>query len=177
MAESPKDDKPKDASAAEKALDKAADKPVKKAEPPAPEKPKFDPTKETIVVAEDSSPNRNILVHLLKKLNYQVLEGVDGEAALAAMDTHKDAKIVAVLSDVMMPNLNGIDLLKKVRESSTFKTLPFVLITAVADKEYIIEAKKLGVNGYILKPVTFDRVLGKLKELFPEKKFPNLKPQ
>lgn len=137
--------------------------------------PSIDPAKETILVAEDSPPNRNILVHLLKKLGYQVLEGVDGKAAYELLEANKGTKVVAVLSDVMMPNMNGIDLLRKVRESAQFKDLPFVLITAVADKEYIIEAKGLAVNGYILKPVTFDRVLGKLKELFPNKKFPLLK--
>lgn len=136
------------------------------------EKPPIDPNAEYIVVAEDSPPNRNILVHLLKKLNYQVLEGEDGQAALNAMQENADANIVAVLSDIMMPNMNGIDFLKEVRGHDKFKDLPFVLITAVADKEYIIEAKSHNVNGYILKPVTFDRVSGKLKELFPERKFP-----
>ena len=50
--------------------------------------------------------------------------------------------------------------------------MPFVLVTAVSDRDYIIEAKSLDVNGYILKPVTFQRVTNKLKEIFPEKKFP-----
>ena len=135
-----------------------------------------DENQEYIVVAEDSPPNRNILVHLLKKLGYQVIEGEDGEAAYNAMMDNKDSNIVAVLSDIMMPNLNGIEFLKKVRETEGFEEMPFVLITAVADKEYIIEAKSLNVNGYILKPVTFDRVSGKLKELFPNKTFPTLKP-
>ena len=130
---------------------------------------------ETIVVAEDSPPNRNILVHLLKKLGYHVIEGEDGEAAYNAMTASSGENIVAVLSDIMMPNMNGIEFLKKVRETEGFTDIPFVLITAVADKEYIIEAKSLNVNGYILKPVTFDRVSGKLKELFPNKKFPTLR--
>ena len=136
-----------------------------------------DENKEVIVVAEDSPPNRNILIHLLKKLDYAVIEGEDGEAAYNAMEAHTGGPIVAVLSDIMMPNMNGIEFLKKVRDSEKYKDLPFVLITAVADKEYIIEAKSLAVNGYILKPVTFDRVSGKLKELFPNKKFPKLPPR
>lgn len=138
------------------------------------EKPQIDPDKEYIVVAEDSPPNRNILVHLLKKLGYEVIEGEDGASALQAMEDHSEANIVAVLSDIMMPNLSGLEFLKKVRESDRFKETPFVLITAVADKDYIIEAKSLSVNGYILKPVTFDRVSSKLKELFPDKKFPKI---
>jgi two-component system chemotaxis response regulator CheY len=135
----------------------------------------IDPAKDCIVVAEDSPPNRNILIHLLRKLDFEVIEGEDGQAALDAMEAHSDANIVAVLSDIMMPNLNGIEFLKRIREHRKFKDIPFVLITAVADKDYIIEAKNHAVNGYILKPVTFDRVSGKLKELFPQRKFPTLK--
>ena len=137
----------------------------------APEK-SIDPNRECIVVAEDSPPNRNILVHLLKKLDFEVIEGENGEAALNEMEAHPDANIVAILSDIMMPKLNGIELLRKVREIDRYKEIPFVLITAVADKDYIIEAKNLNVNGYILKPVTFERVSSKLKELFPDRKFP-----
>lgn len=136
------------------------------------ETPEEELKSEYIVVAEDSPPNRNILVHLLKKMDYGVIEGEDGAAAWQAMQNSGEKNIVAVLSDIMMPNMNGIELLRNVRESEQHKELPFVLITAVADKEYIIEAKSLNVNGYILKPVTFQRVSGKLKELFPDKKFP-----
>ena len=71
----------------------------------------------------------------------------------------------------MMPNMDGLELLKSCRGDDNFKDIPFVLITAVSDREYILEAKELHVNGYILKPVTFQRVTTKLKELFPEKKF------
>ncbi|MBK9037742.1 MAG: response regulator [Bdellovibrionales bacterium] len=131
-------------------------------------------TREYILIAEDSPPNRKILAHLLKKLDYEVIECVDGQEA---WDKHlKESKInlVAILSDIMMPNLDGIGLLKCVREQSSYKDIPFILITAVSDKDYIVQAKNLSVNGYILKPVTFQRVTSKLKELFPKKKFPQI---
>jgi two-component system chemotaxis response regulator CheY len=74
----------------------------------------------------------------------------------------------------MMPEMDGIELLKNVRESARWKDLPFVLVTAVSDKDYIVSAKDYGVNGYILKPVTFHRVTAKLQELFPNKVFPKI---
>ncbi len=133
------------------------------------------PTVETIIVAEDSAPNRTILCHLLKKLGYDVIEAEDGQKAWKLLKEHmSEKKIVAVLSDIMMPNMDGIQFLKNVREDESTKAIPFVLITAVSDKEYIMQAKTLNVNGYILKPVTFQRVLSKLTELFPQKKFPKL---
>jgi len=132
-------------------------------------------TVETIIVAEDSAPNRTILCHLLKKLGYDVLEAEDGQKAWNLIQEHKaHKKIVAILSDIMMPNIDGIQFLKQVRGDETLKTIPFVLITAVSDKEYIMQAKALHVNGYILKPVTFQRVLAKLQELFPGRAFPKI---
>lgn len=130
-------------------------------------------TKEKIIIAEDSVPNRKILSHLLEKLGYEVIACENGKLALDAITgPHKDA--VAIISDIMMPEMSGIELLKSVRGSEALAKLPFVLVTAVQDKDYIIEAKALNVQGYILKPVTFQRVTGKLKELFPNKTFPSL---
>lgn len=130
---------------------------------------------EKIVVAEDSPPNRKILMHLLQKLGYEVIGCENGENAWEELQKLKtDKQLVAVISDIMMPTMNGIDLLKKIRESDEFKDLPVLLVTAVSDKEYIFEAKAMNVNGYVLKPVTFQRVTSKLQELFPNKKFPKL---
>ena len=128
--------------------------------------------RECIVVAEDSAPNRTILTLLLKKMGYEVLEFEDGDAAWQGMRSHQESPIVAVISDLMMPNMDGLEFLRRVRTDEKFKDLPFVLVTAVSDKDYIFEAKSLQVSGYILKPVTFKRVQSKLQELFPEKKFP-----
>lgn len=130
--------------------------------------------KECIVVAEDSPPNRKILVHLLEKLGYEVESCEDGKAAWEKLEGGELKNVVAVLSDIMMPNMDGLQLLKNVRSHDSFKDLPFVLITAVSDREYIMQAKEHKVNGYILKPVTFQRVTSKLKEIFPDKKFDKL---
>ncbi|MBT4761004.1 MAG: response regulator [Bdellovibrionaceae bacterium] len=129
--------------------------------------------KERIIVVEDSPPNRKILVHLLEKLNYQVDAFEDGKQAWDFISSDQCTEFVAIISDIMMPNMDGVELLRNVRESE-YKDKPLVLVTAVSDRDYIIEAKKLNVNGYILKPVTFQRVTGKLEELFPERKFPKV---
>lgn len=129
--------------------------------------------REKIIVAEDSPPNRKILSHLLFKLGYEVADFENGADAWKALESDP-ARVVAVISDIMMPAMDGIQLLQKIRESKQLKDLPVLLITAVSDKDYISQAKNLHVNGYILKPVTFQRVLQKLKTLFPSKIFPNL---
>lgn len=129
---------------------------------------------DTIIIAEDSPPNRKILAHILAKFGFNVVPCENGEAAFAALNSGEHANVVMVITDLMMPVMDGLELLRAVRESEKHKNLPLVLITAVMEKDYIIRAKALNVNGYILKPVTVDRVSSKLTELFPHKKFPKL---
>lgn len=133
-----------------------------------------DGSKERIIVAEDSTPNRKILTHLLEKLGYTVESFEDGKQAWDYISKEKPESIAAVISDIMMPNMDGVQFLKHVRESKEFQNHPFVLVTAVSDRDYIIEAKNLKVNGYILKPISLQKITTKLKELFPEKEFPKV---
>lgn len=131
-------------------------------------------TNETIVVAEDSPPNLKILCHLLKKLGFDTIPCGNGQEALDALSSNTDKNIVAVISDIMMPTMDGLEFLRLVRADEKLKGLPFILVTAISEKEYIVKANTLKVAGYILKPVTFQRVTDKLQELFPNKVFPKL---
>lgn len=127
---------------------------------------------ECIIVAEDSPPSRTILALLLRRLGFKVLECEDGQIAWDLMQNQRDQNIIAVVSDMIMPNMDGLALLRKTRGDVRFRELPFVFVTAVSEKDYISEANKLQVNGYILKPVTGQRVARKIQELFPGKSFP-----
>lgn len=133
-----------------------------------------DAPKDTIVIAEDSPPNRKILAHLLEKLGFTVCACEHGQEAWDKLKEGKLERVVAVISDIMMPNMDGLNLLKNIRGDETLKTMPVVLVTAVSEKDYIVQAKALDVNGYILKPVTFQRVTTKLEELFPGRVFPKI---
>lgn len=138
------------------------------------DKPNAEAPKDTIVIAEDSPPNRKILAHLLEKLGFNVVACEHGQDAWEQLQSGKHERVVAVISDIMMPQMDGINLLKAMRGHETLKGLPVVLVTAVSEKDYIVQAKELNVNGYILKPVTFQRVTSKLQELFPGRTFPKL---
>lgn len=137
------------------------------------EQPQAEP-KDTIVIAEDSPPNRKILAHLLEKLGFNVCACEHGQEAWEKLQSGSLERVSAVISDIMMPNMDGLALLKNIRSDEKFKNLPVVLVTAVSEKDYIVQAKDLQVNGYILKPVTFQRVTTKLKELFPNRTFPKI---
>ncbi|MEQ1665913.1 MAG: response regulator [Bdellovibrionales bacterium] len=129
---------------------------------------------QTIIIAEDSIPNQKILQHLLIKLGYNVIACNNGYEAWKKLNDPETKDVVAIISDMMMPEEDGITFLKKTRESEKFKELPFVIVTAVSDKGQIVLARQLNVTGYILKPVTFQRVTAKLQEIFPGKKFPKV---
>ncbi|MGZ3723047.1 MAG: response regulator [Bdellovibrionales bacterium] len=132
------------------------------------------PPKDTIVIAEDSPPNRKILAHLLERLGFEVIACENGDEAWAALQDVKNERVVAVISDIMMPKMDGIQLLRNIRGLEKTAALAVILVTAISEKEYIAQAKELKVNGYILKPVTFQRVTSKLQELFPQRTFPKI---
>ena len=134
----------------------------------------MDPRKDVVIVAEDSKPNRMVLSLLLQKLGFEVIECDDGEGAWNALiDARQNQRtIVAVFSDLMMPQMDGLQLLRRVRNEEAHRSLPFVLITAVSDKDYIHEAQSLHVDGYVLKPITYPRIEAKLRQLFPDREFP-----
>jgi len=137
-----------------------------------------DKAKELILIVEDSPPNRKVLAHLLERMGYRVLACANGQEAwdkLTGKGGQKEAQdVVAVISDIMMPQMNGLRLLRMVRENEQLKDMPFLLVTAVSDKDYIVQAKQLNVSGYILKPITYQRVSAKLNEIFPDKVFPKI---
>lgn len=130
--------------------------------------------KDTILVVEDSAPNRRILTHLIEKLGFDTVACADGKEAWEAFQKGIP-NLVTVVSDIMMPNMDGIELLEAVRTSeSDKKDIPFYLCTAVMDKEYILKSKQLGVDAYIVKPITFDKLKNKLKSTFPDRKWPRV---
>lgn len=129
---------------------------------------------ELVIVAEDSDPNRQILCLLLRKLGYTVIECRDGAQAYQALQEQLENNVVAIISDLMMPNMDGLEFLRRTRNDPKTAAMKFVLVTAVSDKDYVFEARNLKVDGYILKPVTYKRVAEKMQALFPERKFPQI---
>ena len=121
-----------------------------------------------LLVAEDSPPNRQILVKLLTQMGFAVVETSDGKEAWNYLVENPDAGVAALLTDYMMPNMNGVELVKQVRQNEKYKELPCVFISAVTDRDQIKSLIELQIKGFILKPIRADSLSKKLKELFPE---------
>jgi two-component system, chemotaxis family, chemotaxis protein CheY len=115
------------------------------------------------LVVDDFSTMRRIVRNLLKELGFSnVEEAEDGQVALHKL---RNGQFEFVVSDWNMPNMTGIELLKTVRADPQLKHLPFLMVTAEAKKENIIEAATAGASGYIVKPftaATLDEKLGKI---------------
>lgn len=137
------------------------------APPPEPDK--------AILIAEDSPPNRRILAFTLQKIGFGVVDCADGEEAWAKLNSEQAKKIVAVFSDIMMPKLSGLQLLEKIREQDSMKSLPVVLISAVQEKDSVVKAKELGIQGYIIKPIRFDLIQNMIRKLFPDHDFEEIR--
>lgn len=124
------------------------------------------------LIVDDFSTMRRIIRNLLKELHHsEVEEAEDGVAALQklrAEDT--DKKIDFVITDWNMPNMDGLKLLKEIREDVKLKHLPVLLVTAEGEKENIIAAAQAGANGYIVKPFTQAVLDEKLKQIFAKLK-------
>ena len=113
-------------------------------------------------------------MHLLVKIGFDVSEHDDGAKAWEEFKAQPAGTYSIIFSDIMMPDMDGLEFLRNVRNESEAKETPFVLLTAVSDKDSIMEAKKHNVNGYLLKPVSYDKVKKKVSDFFPEMKFPAL---
>jgi two-component system chemotaxis response regulator CheY len=117
-----------------------------------------------ILIVDDFSTMRKIVRNCLKQLGFNnVTEAEDGVQALEKL---QGSKFDLIISDWNMPNMMGIDLLRAVRSDGTLKTIPFLMVTAEAKKENVIEAAKAGVSNYIIKPFTADSLREKLDIIF-----------
>ncbi|KUM02841.1 histidine kinase [Chromobacterium sp. F49] len=116
------------------------------------------------LVVDDFSTMRRIVRNLLKELGFtNVDEAEDGQVALHKLKTQS---FDFVVSDWNMPNMTGIELLKAVRADPQLKHLPFMMITAEAKRENIIEAAMAGASGYIVKPFTAATMEEKMNKIF-----------
>ncbi len=118
-----------------------------------------------IMVVDDFSTMRRIVKNLLKELGYQNFEEADdGANALAKL---KSGKYDFIVSDWNMPNMTGLDLLKAVRADDNLKAIPFLMVTAEAQQDNVIQAVQAGVSNYVVKPftaATLKEKLDKIKE-------------
>ena len=117
-----------------------------------------------VLIVDDFATMRRILRNILKQIGFtNIIEADDGKSAFKEL---KKEKVDLILCDWNMPEMPGIELLNKVRSDDELKDMPFVMVTAEAQKENIVEAVKAGVSNYVVKPFTAETISEKLKKVF-----------
>lgn len=117
-----------------------------------------------ILVVDDFSTMRRIVNNLLRQLGYENIE--EAEDGAQAYSKLKNGGFGFVVCDWNMPNMNGLDLLIKVRRDPELKDLPILMVTAEAEKEKVITAIQAGVNNYVVKPFTGEILKEKMDKIF-----------
>lgn len=117
-----------------------------------------------ILVVDDFSTMRRIVKNLLKELGFSKFDEADDGAT--AWPMIQSGKYDFIVSDWNMPEMTGIELLRRVRADAQLKDTPFLLITAEAKRSQILEAAQAGVDGYIVKPFTAATLNEKIQKIF-----------
>lgn len=119
--------------------------------------------KKTILVVDDMAQIRNILRFSLKKEGYNVILAASGRAALDLAFDEKNS-INLVLLDIMMPKMDGYEVIHQLRNDDRTKNLPVIFLTAKAQQKDVIKGLEIGGNDYVLKPYKFSDLSRKVQK-------------
>ena len=115
-----------------------------------------------VLIVDDSAAIRKILHRVLVQAELplgKVLEANDGQEALTALSANP---VGLILSDINMPNMDGIEMLGKIRANAQWQSVPVIMITTEGSQEKVMQALQLGASGYVRKPFTPDQIKEKL---------------
>ena len=115
-----------------------------------------------IVIVDDSESIREVVSFTLENAGYDVLIGEDGEDAIKFFDGRD---IDLLITDLYMPKVDGIQLIKNIREKEEYQHLPILFLTTESQKEKKQEAKSAGATGWIIKPFVPDKLLSAVSKV------------
>ncbi len=115
-----------------------------------------------IMTVDDSASIRQMVSFTLKGAGYEVLEAVDGQDALTKVD---GSGINMMITDLNMPNMDGIELIRNVRANAAFKFIPIIMLTTESQAEKKQEGKSAGATGWIVKPFKPEQLLAVIKKV------------
>jgi two-component system, chemotaxis family, chemotaxis protein CheY len=116
----------------------------------------------TIMIVDDSASLRQVVGIALKGAGYDVLEGCDGRDALGKL---RGQKVHLIISDLNMPNLDGIGFLKAVKETPNYKFTPVLMLTTESQEEKKREGQAAGARAWMVKPFRPEQLLAAVQKL------------
>lgn len=120
----------------------------------------------SILVVEDNADMRGYIRSILRD-KYNVLEAAHGEEALTILNSHA---VDFIISDLMMPVMDGIELSRRVKENFTISHIPFLMLTAKTSQESRLESYRTGVDEYLLKPFDETLLLTRIENILENRK-------
>lgn len=119
--------------------------------------------KKNILVVDDSESIREVVSTALEEAGYETTKAIDGQDGLVKLHAAQDIRLV--ISDLNMPNMDGISFLKEVRQIEKFKYLPIVILTTEAQETKKRAAQKAGATGWIIKPFEQNKLIAIVKKV------------
>jgi len=116
-----------------------------------------------ILIVDDSATIRQSISFILKQEGYDTVEAGDGLEALTILGSAGAFDLI--ITDVNMPNMDGIVFIKKTRELAKFKFTPIIVLTTESQGSKMNEGKEAGATGWIVKPFNADKLLGIIKKV------------
>lgn len=118
----------------------------------------------TIMTADDSASMREMIAFTLRNAGYDIIEAIDGRDALGKLT---GAPVQMVITDLNMPNMDGIELIRQVRALPQYKYVPIVMLTTESQDEKKQAGKAAGATGWIVKPFRGEQLVAVAKKLLP----------
>ena len=115
-----------------------------------------------ILTVDDSASIRQMVSFTLRQAGYQVVEAVDGRDALSKLD---GLRVHMMLTDLNMPNMDGIELIRQLRTNPSCKFIPIVMLTTESQADKKQEGKTAGATGWIVKPFKPEQLLAVIKKV------------
>lgn len=118
----------------------------------------------TILTVDDSASIRQMVSFTLKQAGYTVIEAVDGKDGLIKAQS---AAANLIITDLNMPNMNGIEMIKALRQEAKYKFTPILMLTTESDDRKKGEGKMAGATGWIVKPFNPEQLLRVIERVMP----------
>ncbi len=119
-----------------------------------------------VLIVDDSAAIRKILQRMLGQAGVTLGKVVEAGDGVEALERLKAQPVNLILSDINMPNMDGIQLLTELKSKAESKHIPVIMITTEGGEAKVMEALELGAAGYVRKPFTSDQIKEKLVGLF-----------
>lgn len=116
----------------------------------------------TIITVDDSASVRQMVSFTLQEAGYNVIEACDGKDALSKLN---GATLNMVITDLNMPNMDGIELIKSLRSNPAHKFVPIIMLTTESQNEKKLEGKNAGATGWIVKPFKPEQLIAVVKKV------------